>query len=98
MAVAELEPTPRTTPAPRTWASVAHEWLTTVDHKKIGLLYFWTALFFLIVAGCEALVIRAQLFWLGNKVVSPDAFNQLFTLHGATMVFFMGMPILIGMG
>ncbi len=98
MAVAELEPTPQTTPAPRTWTSAVHEWLTTVDHKKIGLLYFWTAIFFLIVAGCEALVIRWQLFWPGQKVVSPDVFNQLFTLHGSTMIFFMGMPILIGMG
>ncbi len=98
MAVAELEPTPRTTPAPQTWAAVAHDWLTTVDHKKIGILYFVMALFFLVVAGCEALVIRWQLFWPGAKVVSPEVFNQLFTLHGATMVFFMGMPILIGMG
>ena len=98
MAVAELERAPQTTPASRAWTVVAHEWLTTVDHKKIGILYFWTAIFFLIVAGCEALVIRLQLLSAGNKLVSPDAFNQLFTLHGATMVFFMGMPILIGMG
>ncbi|HVS40385.1 MAG TPA: cbb3-type cytochrome c oxidase subunit I, partial [Gemmataceae bacterium] len=98
MAVAELEHAPQTTPIRATWTAVVHDWLTTVDHKKIGLLYFWTAIFFLIVAGCEALVIRVQLFWPGQKIVSPDAFNQLFTLHGATMVFFMGMPILIGMG
>jgi cytochrome c oxidase subunit 1 len=98
MAVAELERAPQTTPAPRMWTSVVHDWLTTVDHKKIGILYVATALFFLIVAGCEALVIRVQLSWPGNKVVSPEAFNQLFTLHGSTMVFFMGMPILIGMG
>jgi cytochrome c oxidase subunit 1 len=98
MAIAELEPTPQTMPAPRAWGAAVHDWLTTVDHKKIGILYFVTALFFLVVAGCEALVIRWQLFWPGNNVVSPDVFNQLFTLHGATMVFFMGMPILIGMG
>ena len=98
MAVAELEPTPQSTPAAPTWTAVVHEWLTTVDHKKIGILYFVMALFFLVVAGCEALVIRWQLFWPGNKVVSPEVFNQLFTLHGTTMVFFMGMPILIGMG
>ena len=98
MAVAELEPTPLTTPVPRTWMAVVQEWLTTVDHKKIGILYFWTAVFFLIVAGCEALVIRFQLFWPGEKLVSPDVFNQLFTLHGATMIFFMAMPILIGTG
>src|SRR5580704_2622096 len=98
MAVAELEHAPQSTPIRTAWTVVVHDWLSTVDHKKIGLLYFWTAICFLIVAGCEALVIRLQLFWPGNKVVSPDAFNQLFTLHGATMVFFMGMPILIGMG
>ncbi len=90
--------TPQTTPVRRGWGAVVHDWLTTVDHKKIGILYIVTALFFLVVAGCEALVIRWQLFWPSNNVVSPDVFNQLFTLHGATMVFFMGMPILIGMG
>jgi cytochrome c oxidase subunit 1 len=77
---------------------VLHDWITTVDHKKIGILYVLMALVFLVIAGCEALVIRMQLFWPRANMVGPDTFNQMFTLHGTTMVFFVGMPILIGMG
>jgi len=82
--------------------AVLHEWVTTVDHKKIGIMYVLMAVFFLIVGGCEAVLMRWQL-WaprsslLGNAFLKPDTFNQLFTMHGTTMVFFMGMPILIGM-
>src|SRR6516162_3013798 len=79
------------------WTAVLHEWATTVDHKKIGIMYVLMSLVFLVIAGIEAIVMRWQLFFPGNRVVGPTTFNQLFTLHGTTMVFFVGMPILIGM-
>ncbi len=77
---------------------VVYEWLTTVDHKKIGLMYIAYALFFLVVAGIEAILMRIQLAVPNNHFVSPQVFNQLFTMHGTTMVFFVGMPILFGFG
>src|SRR5580704_10062008 len=80
------------------WMATLHDWVTTVDHKKIGILYIVMAVGFLVIGGCEALLIRWQLFFPRNNVLGPDTFNQLFTMHGTTMVFFMGMPILIGIG
>src|SRR2546421_8057694 len=80
------------------WTAVLHDWVTTVDHKKIGILYVLMAVVFLVVGGCEALLIRWQLWRPRNDFLGPDSFNQMFTMHGTTMVFFMGMPILIGMG
>ncbi|MEX0676972.1 MAG: cytochrome c oxidase subunit I [Pirellulales bacterium] len=77
--------------------SALHEWTTTVDHKKLGIMYVAMAIFFLVVGGCEALLMRLQLVVPNNDLVGPDTFNQLFTMHGTTMVFFVGMPILIGM-
>lgn len=71
-------------------------WITTVDHKKIGVLYVSYALMFLLVGGLEALLIRVQLAVPDNHFVSPEVYNQLFTMHGTTMVFFMGMPLLFG--
>jgi cytochrome c oxidase subunit 1 len=82
--------------ASRPWTAVMHDWATTVDHKKIGVMYILMALFFLIVGGCEILLVRCQLFFARSNLISPDVFNQMFTMHGTTMVFFMGMPILIG--
>src|SRR3954463_2557596 len=84
-------------PAAPPWPAVLHDWVTTVDHKKIGILYVLMALVFLVIGGFEALLLRWQLLWPRYDFLGPDAFNQLFTLHGTTMVFFMGMPILIGM-
>jgi cytochrome c oxidase subunit 1 len=78
--------------------NVVYEWLTTVDHKKIGLMYIAYALIFLVIAGVEALLMRIQLAIPNNHFVSPQIFNQLFTMHGTTMVFFVGMPILFGFG
>jgi cytochrome c oxidase subunit I len=78
--------------------NVVYEWLTTVDHKKIGLMYIAYALVFLVVGGVEALLMRIQLAVPDNHFVSPQVFNQLFTMHGTTMVFFVGMPILFGFG
>src|SRR5271170_7988064 len=77
---------------------VVYEWMTTVDHKKIGLMYIVYALIFLLIAGLEAVLMRIQLAVPNNHFVSPQVFNRLFTMHGTTMVFFVGMPILFGFG
>jgi len=68
-------------------------WLTTTDHKRIGLLYFWTALGFFLIGGIEALVIRAQLAQPDGHIVSAETYNQLFTMHGTTMIFLALMPL-----
>jgi cytochrome c oxidase subunit 1 len=68
-------------------------WITTVDHKRIGILYGVTALFFLLVGGVEALIIRLQLAQPGNTLVTADFYNALFTMHGTTMVFLAVMPL-----
>jgi len=67
-------------------------WVTTIDHKKIGKMYGAAALFFLLVGGIEALLIRLQLAVPQGKVLSADAYNQIFTMHGTTMVFLVVMP------
>ena len=72
--------------------------MVTVDHKKLGILYIGYALIFLLVGGVEALMIRIQLFFPHNTSISPYMFNRLFTMHGTTMVFLVGMPILFGFG
>src|ERR1700739_2274728 len=81
-----------------TYLEAAHSWSVTGDHKKLGILYISLALVFLVVAGFEALLIRAQLFFPHNNLISPFTFNRLFTMHGTTMVFLAGMPILFGFG
>ncbi len=68
-------------------------WLTTTDHKRIGLLYFYTAFAFFLVGGLEALLIRAQLARPNGTVVGAETYNQLFTMHGTTMVFLALMPL-----
>ena len=69
-------------------------WLTTVDHKKIGIMYGATSLVFLAVGGLEALLIRAQLAAPNGQVLSEEHYNQIFTMHGTTMVFLVIMPLL----
>jgi cytochrome c oxidase subunit I+III len=71
-------------------------WLTTTDHKRIGILYFFTALAFFAAGGVEALLIRTQLAAPNQSVLSPDAFNQAFTLHGVTMIFLFVIPMSTG--
>jgi cytochrome c oxidase subunit 1 len=68
-------------------------WFTTVDHKKIGILYGITAFGFFLVGGVEALLIRVQLAQPDQNIVSPAVFNELFTMHGVTMVFLVVMPL-----
>jgi cytochrome c oxidase subunit I len=71
-------------------------WLTTTDHKRIGLLYFWTCLLLFAGGGAEALTMRTQLAQPNNNVVGPATYDQLFTMHGVTMVFFFIIPISTG--
>ena len=73
-----------------------HDWVVTVDHKKLGILYILYSLVFLVVAGVEALYIRIQLAIPNNHFLAPDVYNRVFTMHGTTMVFLVGMPILFG--
>src|ERR1700761_3046788 len=80
------------------WTAALHDWVTTVDHKKIGVMYVLMSVVFLVVGGIEAVLMRWQLLAPRNTFLGPDTFNQLFTMHGTTMVFFVGMPILIGIG
>ncbi len=68
-------------------------WLFTVDHKRIGIMYGASALFFFVLGGIEALIIRTQLAAPDQQLVSADLYNQLFTMHGVTMVFLVVMPI-----
>ena len=74
-----------------------HDLVLTVDHKKLGLMYIVTALIFLVIAGLMAFTIRMQLLVPNNTLVPPDVFNRLFTMHGTTMVFFVGMPLIAGL-
>src|SRR5712672_2773334 len=82
--------------AGRPWVATLHEWVTTVDHKRLGVLYILYALFFLVIGGIEATIIRIQLMHPHNDFVSPQVFNRMFTMHGTTMIFFVAMPILFG--
>ncbi len=72
--------------------------LTTVDHKKIGKRYLVTALLFLVLGGCEALIMRLQLAGPNESLLTPDQYNQLFSMHGVTMIFLYASPILSGFG
>jgi len=74
-----------------------HGWVVTVDHKRLGVMYIASGLLFFAVAGLEATLMRLQLAVPNNDVLSPQVFNRLFTMHGTTMVFLVGMPIIIGM-
>jgi cytochrome c oxidase subunit 1 len=73
-----------------------HEWVTTVDHKRLGILYILFGLMFLLVGGVEATIMRLQLVRQHNDLVSPEVFNRMFTMHGTTMIFFVAMPLVFG--
>jgi cytochrome c oxidase subunit 1 len=83
------------TPAPRS-RSFYRDWVLTVDHKKIGIMYALTGLFFLMFGGLAALAIRVQLAMPDGQVLKPDQFNQFFTMHGTIMIFLFVIPMLTG--
>ena len=87
---------PAALPISRPVVDRLHEWVTTVDHKRLGILYIGYALVFLCIAGIEATIMRVQLMVPHNDLVSPQVFNRLFTMHGTTMIFFVAMPIVFG--
>src|SRR3989454_10651241 len=78
-------------------AARLHELVVTVDHKQLGLMYIGTALIFFILAALMVGIIRMQLMVPNNTLVSPQVFNRLFTMHGTTMVFLVGMPLIAGL-
>ena len=71
-------------------------WLVTTDHKRIGILYIWTSLVFLLISGLMAIFMRLQLSQANGDVLSPERYNELITFHGTAMVFLVGVPILAG--
>ena len=73
-------------------------WLDTVDHKKIGKHYIYTAFAFFVAGGIEAMIMRAQLARPDERILDPEAYNQLFSMHGITMIFFFVTPMLFGFG
>jgi cytochrome c oxidase subunit I len=73
-----------------------HKWVTTVDHKRLGILYILYGLIFLALGGTEATIMRLQLIRPHNDLVSPEVFNRMFTMHGTTMIFFVAMPLVFG--
>src|SRR5215467_6258575 len=74
------------------------DWVVTVDHKRLGMMYVMYGVMFLVIAGLEATAMRIQLAVPNNHFVSPQVFNQLFTMHGTTMIFFVAMPVVFGFG
>ena len=81
----------------KTLGARLHGWAVTVDHKRLGIMYVCFGLVFFVIGGLEGALMRAQLAQAAGKIVDPATFNQLFTMHGTTMVFLVGMPMLLGM-
>jgi cytochrome c oxidase subunit I len=88
---------PTVAPSGFSFSESLYAWVATVDHKRLGLMYLISTLGFLVVAGIMASVMRLQLAVPNNHLVSPATYNRLFTMHGTTMVFLVGMPLVAGM-
>src|SRR5712671_1985645 len=87
---------PQTETAVQPLVDRLHDWVTTVDHKRLGIMYIIYALLFLVIGGIEAGIMRIQLIRPHNDFVSPQVFNRMFTMHGTTMIFFVVMPLVFG--
>jgi cytochrome c oxidase subunit I len=79
---------------PKGWLS----WLSTTDHKKIGIMYLYATFLFFILGGVEALLMRLQISGADNSILGPRIYNELVTMHGSTMVFLFVVPVLAGFG
>jgi cytochrome c oxidase subunit I len=82
------------TERPKGWLS----WLTTTDHKKIGIMYIYATFLFFLLGGVEALLMRLQLSGSDNTILGPRVYNELVTMHGSTMIFLFVVPVLAGFG
>ena len=82
--------------APRSEPEGWLRWLTTTDHKRIGILYLVTTFLFFVLGGVEALLMRLQLARPNSELVAPETYNALFTMHGTTMIFLFIVPVLGG--
>ena len=83
----------------RRWSDTAlGSWVTTTDHKKIGILYIYTGIIFFFLGGIEASLIRWQLAQPNSTVLTPEMYDQVFTMHGTTMIFLFVMPVMAGFG
>src|SRR5258708_11868378 len=74
------------------------DWVTTTDHKKIGIMYLVATFVFFALGGVEALLMRVQLGQPGNTLLSGERYNELLTLHGTTMIFLFVVPVMAGFG
>jgi cytochrome c oxidase subunit I len=93
----ETSVAPGRTYAPRRRAgSVIWEWMTTVDHKKIGCMYIALGTIYFIVGGVEALLIRVQLATPNERALSPSQYDQIFAMHATTMIFLFFIPVMAG--
>src|SRR3954462_15460017 len=81
-------------PEPRGWVS----WITTTDHKRIGILYLVTTFAFFLIGGVGALMMHLQLGAPENTLLEPQTYNELFTMHGTTMIFLFVVPVMAGFG
>src|SRR6266487_2968764 len=109
---ARKRPSPRQPDEPEAWkekerAELSRTWheqegilgrIVSVDHKTIGRRYIITAFIFFFLGGLEALLMRLQLAVPENRILNPDLYNQIFTMHGTTMMFFFAVPVMLGMG
>ena len=74
------------------------DWITTTDHKKIGILYLYSSFSFFVIGGIFALLIRLELARPGTQFLQPNVYNQIFTLHGTLMIFLVIFPMINGFG
>src|SRR5258708_291562 len=88
---------PRVEESSRPLVDRLHDWVATVDHKRLGIMYMLYALVFLVIGGLEATIIRIQLSAAHKEFVSAKVFNRMFTMHGTTMIFFVVMPLVFGL-
>ena len=89
-------PTARVAPEPERGRLL--DWLTTTDHKRIGILYLINSFAFFSIGGILALLMRTELARPGTQILAPHAYNQIFTLHGTLMIFLVIFPLLAGFG
>ncbi len=81
-----------------TYRSGVYDWLTTTDHKKIGILYFFNSLLLFLIGGLLALAVRSELAQPGLQFMSESTYNQVFTMHASVMIFWVVIPFLAGFG